>query len=43
MALRSRSHHASHRMNVWHRTNVVVYLVIGLLLLVQWLTFWFFG
>ena len=32
-ASRSRLHHASHRMNVWHRTNVVVYLVIGLVLL----------
>jgi hypothetical protein len=30
-------------MSVSYRTNVVVYLVIGLLLLVQWLTFWFFG
>jgi hypothetical protein len=30
-------------MNVSHRTNVVVYLVIGLLLLVQWLTFWLLG
>jgi hypothetical protein len=30
-------------MNVSHRTNVVVYLVIVLLLLVQWLTFWLLG
>jgi hypothetical protein len=30
-------------MNVSHRTNVVVYLVISLLLLVQWLTFWLLG
>jgi len=31
-------------MNVSHRMNAVrIYLVIGLLLLVQWLTFWFLG
>jgi hypothetical protein len=30
-------------MSVSYRTNVVVYLVIGLLLLVQLLTFWLLG